>query len=38
MGTIKIKTDNPRAIRLGIIAYSGIPPGMKFDQVRLPKL
>ncbi len=31
-------TDTPSMMRLGSIASGGIPPGVKLDQVRLPKL
>lgn len=32
------KIENPKAIRLGSKAAAGAPPGIKFDQVRLPRL
>jgi len=37
-GKINIRTEIPKAIRLGIIAFFGVPSGKKFDHVRLPKL
>ena len=33
-----MKTEIPRAIKLGTIAYLGVPYGKKFDHVKLPKL
>jgi hypothetical protein len=33
-----VTSDTPTAIKLGKSAYLGIPVGIKFDQVKLPKL
>ena len=38
IGTTKIKTEMQTATILGMMALSGIPSGMKLDQVKLPKL
>ena len=37
MGSTYRRTEKRRAMRLGTIAYLGIPLGSKLDQVRLPK-
>jgi hypothetical protein len=37
-GKINIRAEIPREIKLGTIAYFGVPYGKKFDHVRLPKL
>jgi len=37
-GNMLKNIDIPKAIKLGIKAYFGIPFGKKLDQVKLPKL